>query len=465
MKNSNTKMDMLNGSLFDKILKFALPLAICSILQTLFNSVDTAVVGRFSSKNALAAVGSNASLIALLINLFVGISVGANVVIANYIGRKETKKVKDAVSTAMITAVVSGIMLMIIGLIVSKPVLEIMGAPKEVLDLAILYFRIYCFALPFIIIYNFGAAILRSIGDTKRPMYVLIASGIINTILNLILVIGFGRGVDGVAVATVIANMVSAAVIVYFLIHEESVVKLDIKKLYFNKNEFTAILKIGVPAGLQTTVFSISNVCIQTAINGIGADAMAGSTVALNFEYFTYYVITAFAQAATTFISQNYGAGKADRCKKAFRISLICGGVLCQLMSIMFIVRAEFFAGLYTQDPQAIKYALIRMNSVVILEGLTVTYEVGGAALRALGYSMTPAILTVIGTCLLRLVWLKTIFVLNPTFRALMLVYPTTWIITGAAVLIAYVILQKKAFANIKDVSKLEDVVLQEVEV
>ena len=327
-KGISNQMDMLNGSIFDKILLFALPLAISSILQQLFNSVDVAVVGRFASSEALAAVGSNSSVISLLINLFVGISVGANVVIANYIGQGKTEKIQDAVHTVMIVSLISGVFLLVLGLMIARPILEIMGTPENVIDLAVLYLHIYFLGMPFLMIYNFGAAVLRSKGDTKRPLYCLIISGVINACLNLLFVIVFKLSVAGVAIATVIADGVSAVLIIYFLMNEEETIRLRLNKLKIKKSELIKVIKIGVPAGLQGVVFSVSNVCIQTAINSFGSDAVAGSATELNFEYFTYFTISAFVQAAVTFTSQNYGARNFKRCKKIFVYSMISSVVI-----------------------------------------------------------------------------------------------------------------------------------------
>ena len=445
-KGISNQMDMLNGSIFDKILLFALPLAISSILQQLFNSVDVAVVGRFASSEALAAVGSNSSVISLLINLFVGISVGANVVIANYIGQGKTEKIQDAVHTVMIISLISGVFLLVLGLMIARPILEIMGTPENVIDLAVLYLHIYFLGMPFLMIYNFGAAVLRSKGDTKRPLYCLIISGVINACLNLLFVIVFKLSVAGVAIATVIADGVSAVLIIYFLMNEEETIRLRLNKLKIKKSELIKVIKIGVPAGLQGVVFSVSNVCIQTAINSFGSDAVAGSATGLNFENFTYFTISAFVQAAVTFTSQNYGARNFKRCKKIFVYSMISSVVICGLMSAIFVVGRDFFAEIYTTDKAVLEYASIRMVHVLLFECLASSYEIGGAALRGLGYSMTPAVLTVLGSCVFRLIWIYTVFNKFRSFEMLMNVYPVSWIITGIAVLIAYAIVRKKLF-------------------
>lgn len=316
---------MLHGSLFVKILKFALPLAASSVLQQLFNSVDVAVVGRFASSQALAAVGSNGPVINLLINLFVGISMGANVIISNHIGQNDHQSIRKAISTVSLVSVFGGVFLLVLGLLAARPILEMMDTPSDVLDMAVLYLRIYFLGIPFFLIFNFGASVLRSMGDTRRPLYILLGAGIINTVLNLLFVICFHMGVAGVAIATGIANAVSAACIVLLLMHEKDPYRLNFKALKIDGSELKRILQIGVPAGIQSMVFSFSNVFLQSAINSYGSAAVAGSAAALNFEYYCYFLVVAFDGAAISFIGQNYGAGKNDRVKRVFWICLAIG--------------------------------------------------------------------------------------------------------------------------------------------
>ena len=449
MSVSNKKsIDMTSGALWNKILLFALPLAASSILQQLFNSVDTAVVGRFASSQALAAVGSNSSLISLMINLFIGISLGSNVVIARYIGEKSEKNIHAAIHTAILVAIISGFFVMIAGQFIAKPVLLLMGTPEDVIDLAVLYLRIYLLGMPFIMLYDFGSSILRSTGDSRRPLYCLIVAGVINTLLNLVLVIVFRLGVSGVAIATVISNIVSSSMVIYILTHESEPIKLELRQLKISVKELKKILVIGIPAGLQGMMFSIANVCIQSTINSFGSSAVAGSAAALNYEFFAYFLVNAFAQAAVTFTSQNYGAKDLERCKRAFRISLVTGMALTLVMSFIFVGATDFFAGIYTNDPVAIKYAIIRMKHVTLLECLTGVYEISGGALRGMGHSLLPALLTVIGSCGFRVVWLYTVFKVVPTFTMLMNVYPVTWVITGAMVMTSYLIIRKRIEAG-----------------
>lgn len=448
MEQSASKIDMLNGSLLDKLLLFALPLAASNIFQQLFNSVDVAVIGHFASSQAQAAVGCNGPIINLMINFFVGISIGSNVIIANYIGKQEENKIMDSVHTTMVIAIISGLFLLVVGIFLAGPILVIMDTPSDILDQAILYLKIYFIGMPFIMIYNFGSAILRSVGDTKRPLYCLTFSGVVNVVLNLILVIVFHLGVSGVAIATVVSNVISAIMIWHFLSHEKDPIRLSYKKLFISKDELLKILKIGLPASLQGLVFSFSNICVQTEINIYGSDAVAGSAVALNYEYFTYFIIMSFVQAAVTFTSQNFGAGNYDRCKKVFRLCLIFGMLFTGLASSIFLLGRDFFVSLFTSDPAVMKYAIKRMFFILTFNFIANTYEVGGSALRGIGYSMTPAVLTVFGTCILRLFWVYVVCDMYPGFDVLMAVYPISWVITGATVLAVYFVIRKKVFST-----------------
>lgn len=445
-KSRSRQMDMLHGSLLDKILLFALPLAASSILQQLFNSADAAVAGRFAGSQALAAVGVNAPVVGLIINMFVGMSVGANVIIANYIGQKREEKVHEAVHTVYVLAVLLGVIMLIVGQVIAKPILVLIHTPSDVIDLATLYLRIYFCGMPCVMIYNFGAAILRSIGDTKRPLYCLLISGIINVILNIFFVVLCQLSVAGVAIATIIADTVSAVMVTVFLIRSNDCIRLNLRKLTFKKEHIKKVVQIGAPAGLQGAVFSISNVCIQAGINGFGTAAIAGSAAALNFEYFTYFSTNAFGQAAVTFVSQNYGAKQFERCKKALLLSLFSGMIVTALMSVTFVIGRTPFVSIYTNDPAAIQYGVIRMGIVELFEFVACLYEIPGGALRGIGYSLLPAILTVFGSCGLRIVWIYTVFRKFHTYQVLMSVYLVTWIVTSILVLGAYFIVTRKVY-------------------
>ena len=330
MAQSNT-IDMLHGPLLKKILVFAMPLAASSILQQLFNSTDVAVVGRFSSHQALAAVGSNGPIINLIVSLLIGLSVGSNVVIANNIGAGNKAGVKRAAGTTMVVAAAGGLLMMIVGQFLARPMLELVDTPPDVIDLATLYLRILFCGMPLVTVYNFGAAILRSKGDTRRPLYILLLAGFINTGLNLVFVIVLHMSVAGVAIATVIANAVSALLVVRLLLHEEEPFRLRPGELGIDMGELKRIMRIGLPAGLQGMVFSISNVCLLSAINGFGSVASAGSAACLNFEMYSYFLINCCGAAATTFVGQNYAAGKLDRCRRVFAICMGLSVASCGL--------------------------------------------------------------------------------------------------------------------------------------
>ena len=313
-------------------------------------------------------------------------------------------------------------------------------------DLSAVYMRIYFLGMPFFMLYDFGASILRSIGDTRRPMYALIVSGVVNVILNLLFVVVFHMGVAGAGLATVGANATSAVQILYFLTHEELPIRLSFKSLTIDRDAVSKILKIGVPAGLQGMVFSLANVCIQSGINSFGAGGIAGSAVELNYEYFAYYLVNAFAQTVVTFTGQNYGAKDEGRCKKIFRLGMLCSVISCGILSTIFVVFRTFFIGLFTSDPSVYHYAQLRFLIVLTFECLTSSYEISGGCLRGFGRSMTPAILTVFGSCVLRLIWLATVCNWFHDYKLLMAIYPISWVLTGTMVLVAYFRTRKKLF-------------------
>lgn len=446
MKAEAIKIDMLSGSLFRKIMLFAMPLIASGVLQQSFNAIDIAIIGRFSTHQALAAVGSNGPVINILINLFIGVSIGANVVISNYIGRKNNEGIRKSISTVSGIALISGVFLLFLGFFMARPILELMNTPSDVIDLATRYLKIYFLGMPFMMIYNFGAAIMRSMGDTKRPFYSLVIAGIANTLLNLLLVIKFGMDVEGVAIATVVANFINAAFIVYWLRRESEPFTLVVSKMRINYGEMRKMLQIGIPAGLQGMVFSVANTFIQSAINNYGSDAIAGSSAALNYEVYCYFIMTAFCQAAVAFISQNYGAGLYDRCRRIFRLCMLMSIVCCGAANIIIAFNAEFFIGIFSTNPEVIAYGTTRIHCILLLQFLASSYEISGSALRGLGYSMTPTILTIFGTCVLRLIWIYTVCADNNNFEMLLYIYPITWIITGSAVYIAYRRISKRVF-------------------
>ena len=445
---ASAKIDMLSGSLFKKILLFALPLVASGILQQSFNAVDVMVVGRFSSHQALAAVGSNGALINILINLFLGVSVGANVVISNYIGCKNEQGIRRCVSTVGVIALGSGVLLTIMGLTLSRPILELMNTPDDVIDLATTYLRIYFLGMPMMMVYNFGSAIMRSMGDTRRPFYALVVGGIVNTLINLLLVIVFDMSVAGVAIATVIANTVNASFITYWLLRESEPFTLIPSKMKLYGAETRKMLQIGMPAGLQGMVFSIANIFIQSAINRYGSNAIAGSSAALNYEIYCYFIMVAFNQATMAFVSQNYGAGNYDRCRRAMWMCMAMSVVGVGAANVIITLNAPIFLGFFSSDPEVIHYGVIRLEYVLLLQFIASSYEISGSALRALGYSMTPMVMTVFGTCVLRLIWIHTVCADSNNFGLLLSIYPITWVITGTGVLTAYFIITRRLFAK-----------------
>lgn len=440
---------MLHGPLAGKILMFALPVAASSILQQLFNAVDVIVVGRFAGSEALAAVGANTTVISLILNLFIGISLGTNSVIARHIGMNDSKRIRIGVSTSAGLALYMGVFLLLVGLAVSRPLLTVMATPDNILDKAVLYLRIYMLGAPFIMIFNFGAAILRSRGDTQRPLYILLVSGIINMILDLILVIVFHMGVEGVAIATTVSNLVSAAAVVRILLREEGDFKLNPKKMRPERDETRAILSVGLPAGFQSMLFAISNVFVQSAVNAYGSPAIAGNAAALVYESIAYLIVPAFSSAAMTFISQNYASGQYDRCRKVFRITMLMSSAACLAVSLVFVAARIPCLRLFSTDPEVISYGTVRMETALSLLFLCNSYEIASAAMRGYGDSLLPALLTVFGTCVLRLLWIYLVCPHVPGFRVLVMAYPVSWVITGIMVLAAYYITSRRRYTAV----------------
>ncbi len=437
-KKQKRTIDMLSGSLWDKILLFALPLAASSILQQLFNSADIAVVGQFAGSRALAAVGSNGPVINLLVNIFVGLSIGANVVIARYLGENNAQRAGRAAHTAVTVAFLSGIIIMGLGQLITRPILTLMSTPDDIIDLAILYLRIYFLGMPFIMLYNFEAAILRSRGDTKRPFFALLVSGVINIILNLFFVIVCKLSVAGVAIATVIANVVSSGMLLFFLMHEEGALKIKLKNLRIDFRILREIAQIGLPAGLQGVVFSVSNICVQSSLNQLGSDAVAGCAAALNFEFFVYYMLNSFSQACVTFTSQNYGAGQYERCRAVTRWCLLLGSVFTMAMSLAFYFSGHTLIKIYTSEQIVADLGCIRMRYALLPQLFNAIMDVLSGSMRGLGRSLVPALISIVGVCGVRLIWVYLVFPQSPTFETLLMVYPVSWIITSAAIAAAY---------------------------
>lgn len=437
-------IDMLNGPIWKKLLVFALPLIAMNILQQLFNSADLAVVGSFAGSKALAAVGTNGPVVALFVTLFSGMAIGANVVIANHIGSGRHSRVNEIVHTVMLLAFISAAAVPVIGFFIARPVLTAIGAPGDSLELAILYLRIYFIALAFQIIYNYGAAILRSKGDTRRPLVILTASGLINVALNMIFVVCFSMSVEGVALATVIANGFAAFMIILLLMREDGILRFYPSRLRFCREHLLKVIAIGAPAALQGAVFSFSNILVQSGINSFGADATAGSAAGHIFEIFSWYIVNGLGQAALTFISQNYGAGKEDRCRRIFWIALAEAVLMAGAFSFVLFLAERPLLSLFTAEPAVAAYAMDRMNRVMAFEFMTALYEIPGAALRGRGHSLLPALLTVIGTVGFRIFWLTVVLNIRHEYPLLMQAYRLSWILTGGMMFIAYFVILKK---------------------
>lgn len=436
--SSKTNMDMLNGPLGRKILRFAIPIALSSIFQQMFNLADVAVVGQFAGDKALAAVGANTFVINLLINLFVGISVGANVVVANSIGERSYRSITRSVHTSVMVSFFSGILLSFVGVFFARPILSAISTPSDILDMAVLYLQIYFVGMPFVMVYNFIAAVLRSKGDTKRPLYVLMVAGAVNVVLNLILVAGFGMGVSGVAIATVIANVISGATLFYLLLHEVGPFKLEFWKLRVTPFFLSRILRVGIPTGLRGVVFSFSNVCLQSAINSLGSLTVAASSVALNYEFVVYYWLSSFSQACITFVGQNYGAKNLGRCRRTVRWTLLLGCLSTIVLSALCCVFAYQLLSVFTSNTEIIEIASIRMYVVVGLLFINVFLDVFSGALSGMGKSLAPALTCMVGVCGIRILWVIFVFPRYKSFTSLMVVYPISWILTISVIMGIY---------------------------
>ena len=402
--------DLTSGPMLQKIILFSIPLAASSILQLLFNAADVVVVGRFAGSTALAAVGSNGSLINLLVNLFVGLSLGANVVAARCFGAKDEHGIQDTVHTAVTLGLTSGVLLAVVGFFAARSLLELMSCPEDVIDLSSLYLKIYFIGMPMNMLYNFSSALLRAVGDTKRPLYCLAAAGIINVVLNLVFVIGFSMSVAGVALATIISETVSACLVTAMLVREKGALHLDLHKLGFHAGALKQILLIGLPAGLQSTVFSLSNVVIQSAINSFGSTVVAGSSASSNLEGFVYTAMNAFAQAAVTFTSQNMGARKYHNLDRVMRNCLLCAVVTGILLGGGAALAGRQLLHFYSSDEAVIAAGYERLWIICGTYLLCGIMDTLASSLRGLGYSVLPMVVSLIGSCLLRLVWIATIF-------------------------------------------------------
>jgi MATE efflux family protein len=437
-------MDMTEGPLTTKIIKFTIPVMLTGILQLLFNTADVIVVGRFTGKTALAAVGSTGSLINLLVSLFMGLSIGTNVLVARYQGAKDDKAVSETVHTSIALGIVGGLILLIIGVVATRPLLEMMATPEDVIDQSTLYMRILFFGMPLNLILNFGAAILRAIGDTKRPLYYLTIAGVINLFLNIFLVTVFSLGVAGVAIATVISEGVSCGLILLCLKHETGAIRLYFNRIKINPSKCIDIMKIGLPAGLQGCIFSISNVLIQSSVNSFGSTVMAGNTAASNIEGFVYVSMNSLHQTCISFTSQNFGAGKFKRIKKVLINCLVIVAITGLVLGNSAYFFGKYLLSAYNNEAEVISYGLIRLSIISTMYFLCGLMDVMVGAMRGIGYSILPMIVSLVGACGLRIVWIYTVFVKFRTLDILFISYPVTWTITFLSHLVCYYIVTRK---------------------
>lgn len=446
------KLDMLNGSIWNKLPVFALPIAATGILEQLFNASDIAIVGNFAQTDktaAVAAVGANSPIIGLILNLFTGIALGANVVIANAVGRDDKQTVQKAVHTSMVVSVIGGVLVAIIGELIAEPLLTALNVPDDVLELALLYLRIYFLGMPVILLYNFEAAIFRSIGETKMPLIALTLSGILNVLLNLFFVIVLKMSVNGVATATVLANVVSAGILYIKLVKSDKYIKVEFKKLRIDGKVFAKIMQIGLPAGIQSAVFAVANIVIQGAINSLGTVVIAASSAAFNIEIIAYNVMNSFSQACTTFVGQNFGANKIDRCKKTLFLCLIEDALASGTAILIVLITGKFLLSIFNNNPEVIEIGYTRLVIIFIAYIFSMLYEVMSGYLRGFGFSLVPAILTTVGVCVLRIIWINTVFPANRTFVTIMTAYPVSLATTAVLIFIALIIYRpSKRFAN-----------------
>lgn len=436
-------IDILNGPMWDKILRYALPVAATGILGQLFNASDIAIVGNFAEGDtvaAVAAVGANGPVIGLLLNIFIGIALGANVVIANAIGRGDSDTVSRAVHTSIVAAVLGGIIVGLLGQLVAEPVLSMLQVPEDVFPLALIYMRIYLLGLPVIFLYNFEAAIFRSAGDTKTPLVALALSGVLNVILNLFFVVVLNKTVDGVAIATVLANVVSSVVLLRRLLRSELFIHVEFKDLRIDWKILWRILKIGVPAGIQGAVFSLSNIVVQSAINSLGKVTMAASSAAFNVEIMAYYILNSFGQACTTFVGQNYGAGQIDRCRKALKLCLIESVIATACAVCIALLSGKYLIALFNNDPEVIRLGMVRLKFIFMSYIFSTIYDCMSGYMRGFGISLTPALLTIFGVCGTRIIWIYTVFPASQTFETIMQVYPISLAINMVLIFCALII-------------------------
>ena len=429
---------MLEGSLWDKIIVFALPIALTGILEQMFNAADVAVLGRFVGTEAMAAVGNNVPIVGLIVTLFLGLSLGANVVIAQYIGARHLKEASRAVHTALALSILAGIGVALLGELFAAPLLSLLDVPDAVMPLAELYLRVFLMGMPFMSVYNFASAILRSHGDTGTPLIALLAASALNVVLDLGFVLVLGLGADGVAWGTVLSYLVAASLLIRALRREEGVLRLDFRLLRVRRHHAKRIFVIGMPAAVQGMVFCFANLVIQAALNSLGAEVMAASAAAFTIEINMYCVIAAFQQACTTFVSQNYGAGNLPRCREVTRWSLRLNIVAMLVLGALILLFMRPLLRIFNGDPAVVEIGVIRIVYVVVPEIFAVFIDIFSGSMRGYGYSLMPAVVTLVCICGVRLSWVWLVFPHCPTFETLMVIYPISWAVTSLCIYFLY---------------------------
>ena len=444
------EINMTEGPLLGKLIQFSIPLALSGILQLLFNAADIVVVGRFAGSHALAAVGSTGALNMLIINLFMGLSIGVNVLCARFYGAGQERDLSETVHTAILVAALSGVVLIGLGISLSRPLLQMMDTPADVIDHSVLYMRIIFAGMPASMLYNFGSAVLRAVGDTQRPLYFLMTAGIINVLLNLFFVIVLHMGVAGVALATILSQTVSAVLVLVCLMRCEGAYRLDVKRLKIYGPKLRDMARIGIPAGIQSSMFSISNVLIQSTVNSFGSVAMAGSTAAGNIEGFLFTTLDAFTQGCQSFVGQNYGAKKLDRVRKIVWMCVVLCTAIGAVLGVTAYLCGKSLLGIYSSDPEVIAYGMQRMAINSALYFTFAPMNIFSGAMRGLGNSLLPMADSILGTCVLRVAWVYTVFALFPSWQMLFISYPASWALTGLLAGISYVFVKKKAVERLE---------------
>ncbi len=444
------EINMTEGALLGKLIQFSIPLALSGILQLLFNAADIVVVGRFAGSHALAAVGSTGALNMLIINLFMGLSIGVNVLCARFYGAGQERDLSETVHTAILVAALSGVVLIGLGISLSRPLLQMMDTPADVIDHSVLYMRIIFAGMPASMLYNFGSAVLRAVGDTQRPLYFLMTAGVINVLLNLFFVIVLHMGVAGVALATILSQTVSAVLVLVCLMRCEGAYRLDVKRLKIYGPKLRDMARIGIPAGIQSSMFSISNVLIQSTVNSFGSVAMAGSTAAGNIEGFLFTTLDAFTQGCQSFVGQNYGAKKLDRVRKIVWMCVVLCTAIGAVLGVTAYLCGKSLLGIYSSDPEVIAYGMQRMAINSALYFTFAPMNIFSGAMRGLGNSLLPMADSILGTCVLRVAWVYTVFALFPSWQMLFISYPASWALTGLLAGTSYVFVKKKAVERLE---------------